>query len=436
MRSAQSKILNAKRPRRIRVCVIGLRHAPDGVGGVEVHCEHLYPEAARLDDSLQFVLLTRSPYSAKRRSLSDNVDVRPIWSPRHKYLETLIHTPLALAYARLFLHPKIVHLHALGPAFFTPLAKLLGFKTIITHHAPDYERPKWGILGRTFLRAGEALAVICADGIICVSESLRRELTKRHPKAAHRTQTIRNGISVCEPQGAPSLLASLGLSPRNYILAVGRLDEVKGFHDLITAFKACRSNGRRLVLVGGAFVTSAYARSIASHASETIVLPGFLPRKELDVLYRNASLLVHPSYMEGYSLVVAEAVAAGTPVLASDIAVHREFELGTNCYFPTGDVGELARLLEAPSTGRYSMATARRICAQDNWKASANALRSCLMALVKAPQRRSLFGEGVDFAQWFVPAWRGVARPGQSHSSHSAANPSDASPSSFVPPPC
>src|SRR5690348_15911099 len=109
--------------RRVRVCVIGLRSAPGGLGGIETHCENLYRRAAAMDGRLEFILLTRSPYCAKPTTISKGLNVVPVWSLRHKYLETLIHTPLALLYARLFLNPKIVHLHALGPAFFTPFAK-------------------------------------------------------------------------------------------------------------------------------------------------------------------------------------------------------------------------------------------------------------------------------------------------------------------------
>ena len=66
--------------------------------------------------------------------------------------------PLRGPYARLFLHPDVLHFHGIGPGFFTPLARLLGMRTVVTHHARDYLRPKWTRRGQTFLRLREGLS--------------------------------------------------------------------------------------------------------------------------------------------------------------------------------------------------------------------------------------------------------------------------------------
>src|SRR5262249_12373928 len=154
-------------------------------------CEHLYTSLAKLDGDLDIVVIGRSGYAKPGRF--SNVRVLTLWAPRIKGLETLWHTPLAILYARLFLHPDVVHLHAIGPGFFLPLAKLLGFRVIATHHAADYERPKWGRLGRSFLRAGEWMLAKYADEVICVSRAIEQRLTEKFPKATSRFVTIHNG---------------------------------------------------------------------------------------------------------------------------------------------------------------------------------------------------------------------------------------------------
>jgi glycosyltransferase involved in cell wall biosynthesis len=74
--------------------------------------------------------------------------------------------------------------------------------------------------------------------------------------------------------------------------------------------------------------------------------------------------------MEGFGLVILEALVAGAPVRVSDIPVHREFGLPDHCYFPVGDLVALDALMEeakprdrpwpgaAPIAARYSLSRA------------------------------------------------------------------------------
>ena len=197
----------------MKICAIGLRGIPDVMGGIETHCEHLYPRLAQLDDELEIIVIGRSGYARPGRF--SNVRVVTLWAPRRKALETLIHTPLAILYARLFLHPDVIHLHAIGPGFFAPLARLLGFRVIATHHAADYDRPKWGRFGRWFLKTGEWMLARFADEVICVSSVIETRLSEQYPRAKERFTTIRNGAppATAGEKPADDLLHSLGLTP-------------------------------------------------------------------------------------------------------------------------------------------------------------------------------------------------------------------------------
>ncbi len=222
----------------MKICAIGLRGIPDVMGGIETHCEHLYAALARLDDTLDIVVIGRSGYASPGKV--GGIRVVSLWAPRLKAFETLIHTPLALIYARLFIHPDLVHLHAIGPGFFALLARLLGFKVLATHHAADYDRPKWGRFGRWFLKTGEWMIAHFANDVICVSSVIEANVRARFPAAKARTVTIRNGVppSRSAAPGTPDPLKTFGLAPSGYLLAVGRLDPTKGFHDLVRAFEA------------------------------------------------------------------------------------------------------------------------------------------------------------------------------------------------------
>lgn len=350
----------------MKICAIGLRGIPDVMGGIETHCQQLYPRLARLDDTLEIVVIGRSGYS--RTGRFSNVQVVSLWAPHRKALETLVHTPLAILYARLFLHPQVIHLHAVGPGFFAPLARLLGFRVVGTHHAADYEGAKWGRLGRWFLRTGEWMLAKFANEVICVSSVIEASLAKRYPQARRRFVTIRNGAPpVAEGARAGELLESLGLSSQGYILCVGRLDPSKAFDDVMRAFAIARPGGLRLVIVGASLGSDEYAETLKASAPDNVIFAGARPPDEVRTLYRNAALFVHPSHHEGFPIVVLEALAADAPVLLSNIAPHLEVGLDPACYYPKGDIGALAAVLDARDYGRLRSARRAQILEENDW---------------------------------------------------------------------
>lgn len=370
----------------MKICAIGLRGIPDVMGGIETHCEHLYPRLARLDDRIEITVIGRSGYSKSGR-VSD-VRVVTLWAPRRKALETLIHTPLAILYARLFLHPDVIHLHAVGPGFFAPLARLLGFRVIGTHHAADYDRPKWGRFGRWFLKTGERMLAKYADEVICVSSSIETRLADEYPSAKERFTTIRNGVPPMVFGDRPSegLLSSLGLERGRYILCVGRLDPTKGFHDALEAFRLAKPPGMKLVIVGGSMGSDDYAAELKASAPPDCVFTGARPASEVRTLYRNAGLFLHPSYLEGFALVVLEALAANIPIVVTDIPPHMEVGLDGASYYACGDVTGLARILADGNYRRLRCSRRVEILEENDWDNVARRYREILFRRVRGQQ--------------------------------------------------
>lgn len=315
-------------------------------------------------------MLIRRGYTDRQSFDFNGVHVRTMWSPRVWGVDTLIHTFVSLVYARVVLRPKIIHLHGIGPGFFAPLARALAFVTVVTHHAQDYRRPKWGRKGRLFLRWGELFTAGTANAVVCVSKALQGEFLKAYPWAARRTLVIRNAGALPDA-GRPNqskVLETHGLKPQGYILAVGRLDATKAFDELIEAFSQLRKRGRKkLVIAGSDAGNDEHAAMLRGLVSEDILFVGYQSGDDLRRLYEQAALFVHPSHMEGYGLVVAEALSAGAPVIASDIPPHREFALREPCYFPAGDVDALARLLAVRDYSAYLSPEAIANERSDSW---------------------------------------------------------------------
>lgn len=367
----------------MKICAIGLRGIPDVMGGIETHCEHLYPRLARLDETLEIVVIGRSGYASA--GTFSNVRIVTVWAPRRKALETLIHTPIAILYARLFLHPDLIHLHGVGPGFFAPLARLLGFRIVGTHHAADYDRPKWGRVGRWFLKTGEWMLAKFAHEVICVSNAIETNLAKRHPHEKGRFTTIRNGAPpmVASVRSTDRLLSALGLAPGQYVLCVGRLDPTKGFHDALRAFQLAGISDLKLVIVGGSLGSDEYAARLMEAASDQIIFAGARSSNEVRELFKNAALFVHPSYLEGFAMVVLEAVAADVPILVSDIPAHLEVELDGACYFAKGDVDGLARVIASGDYGRLRCSRRAEILENNNWDTVARRHHDILVRRVR-----------------------------------------------------
>jgi len=336
----------------MRICVLGLRGLPEVMGGVETHCEQLLPILSGMMRADDFCVLTRAPYTEAEPPPYKGLRLVSIWTIKQKYLEAITHTAWGVLYARVRLRSDMLHLHAIGPGLLAPLAKMLGMSVIVTHHGADYRRDKWNLIAKAALRLGEWCAVTFADRVIVVSPSMTESLKRRFPRRAGRISYIPNGITE-PPQSAPDtkpeagVLDKFGLVARGYVLAVGRLVPEKGFADLIEAFRA--SNSRlKLVIAGGADHHDPFVAKLLAMAGHDVVFAGVQKRDQLATLYAGAALFVLASHHEGLPIVALEAIAAGAPVLLSDIAPNRDIRLSDAHYFPVGDVEALRDKLNLP----------------------------------------------------------------------------------------
>jgi len=325
------------------------------MGGIETHCAQLLPNilANLAPGELKITLLARKAYVGLRSDVN-GVQQIPLWAPRHPAAETIVHTFLALLYARFVLRSDIVHLHAIGPGLLAPLARLLGFKLLFTHHGADYRRQKWGAFSRFMLRRGESLAVRFADRVITVSPSAAKRLKASFPKRANRIVHIPNGFSREESAAAaPELLAKHGLTAGSYVISVGRLVPEKAHDLLIKAFQASSLPRKeppwRLVIVGDTDHSSDYARSLNDLAAgdENVILVGKVSRSSVLSLNAASGLFVLPSYHEGLSIAALEALHAAVPVLLSDIDANLNIGLPRKNYFAVGSAEELTDKLNA-----------------------------------------------------------------------------------------
>lgn len=327
----------------IRVMMLGLRGFPDVQGGIEKHAEHLAPLLVNLGCDLE--VLVRSPYQKKSTGKSwQGVKFTKLWAPKSKGLEAVLHTFLGVLYAAIK-RPDILHIHAIGPALLTPLARLLGLKVVVTHHGPDYNRQKWGGFARNVLLLGEWFGMRFSNSRIVISNVIRELVLRKH---STHSELICNGVIIPDLNVSETYLQQFGICKNKYILLVSRLVPEKRHLDLIQAFTSANLSGYKLVFVGSSDHPDEYVQTIINHAAnnQNIVLTGFQSGDTLNSLYAHAALFVLPSSHEGLSISLLEALSFGLPVIASDIPANLELQLNPACYFELGKIEELAMLLK------------------------------------------------------------------------------------------
>jgi glycosyltransferase involved in cell wall biosynthesis len=173
------------------------------------------------------------------------------------------------------------------------------------------------------------------------------------------------------PRRLPRKLIEWDLLADNYVLFLGRFSPEKNCHLLINAFENLHT-GMKLVLAGGSSHSDSYVKKLRSHESDKIRFLPWVSGSDLEELLSNAALFVLPSELEGLSLALLDAMAAGVCVLTSDIPENNEVVDGAGFTFHRSDQADLERMLDLlihnPELRRQSAARERqRIQGQYLW---------------------------------------------------------------------
>lgn len=326
------------------IVISGTRGIPNILGGIETHCEELYPRIKKIS-TFNIILIRRSSYITQSNKLDKykKIILMDIYTPKKKSFEAIIHTFLSIFYAKK-IKANLIHIHGIGPGLLVPFAKLLGLKVVITNHGPDYDRQKWGKLAKFILKLGEKLSYKFADEVIVISEVIRKNLYLSYGK--RKINLIYNGVNIPNKTNSTDFLKTIGVN-KKYIFTLGRFVEEKGFHDLINAYNKLDNENIMLVIAGDADHETVYSKKLKNIANDSnVVLTGFIKGEKLNQLFSNTSLFVLPSYHEGLPIALLEAMSYNINILVSDIPANKEVQLHDDDYFRVGNVDALTNSLK------------------------------------------------------------------------------------------
>ena len=389
----------------MKVALLTREYPPDVYGGAGTHVEYIVRELRRLVD------VTVHCWGAPR----DEAGVRSYtaWEalkepkPEAAALQAM---SIDLAMGAGARGADLVHSHTWYANFAGHLAKLMwSIPHVMTVHSLEPLRP-WKA---EQLGGGYELSLFCertgvnsADAVIAVSKGVREDILRCYPNVdPARVHVIHNGIDpqVYRPDPSPATLARFGIDPaRPYAFFNGRITRQKGLSHLLAA--TLKMDPRHQVVVAGsspdtpelAAEVRALAERIGKEKGNLVWIDHFISREELINLHTGATVFVCPSVYEPFGLVVLEAMACETAVVASrvggipEIVVEGEtgylvdFDPGDPDGFATALAAEIERVLDDPASAeRMGRAGRARAIEMFGWPAIAAKTVSLYESLLK-----------------------------------------------------
>lgn len=354
--------------RRPHVALLGSRGIPARYGGYETFSEELAGRLVRR--GWRVTVYCRSHFTP--RGLDEHAGARLVVIPtlRTKHLDTPVHTLLSALDAGVrgrtegFDCALVVNS---ANALFVPLLTAAGIPTALHVDGIEKRRAKWGRFGRAVYALSERLACHLPHELVTDAEVIRRHYEERYGAVSH---AIAYGV---EPRpvaaeapvdGAPSVLARLGVAPRRYVLYVSRFEPENNPHRVVEAYRQVGGD-MPLVMVGDAPYASDFIRRFRQGADPRVLFPGPVYGAGYRQLLSHAFAYVHATEVGGTHPALVEAMGYGNALVVNDAPENRETAGAAALYFRATAPATLARAVERlRAMGADELAARRRAAAR------------------------------------------------------------------------
>ena len=361
----------------LRVAVLSVHTCPLAVlggketGGMNVYVRELARELARMRVRADIFTRSQNPAIPRVSAIGDEVRVihlpagpeAPIARERvHAHLDEFVDGVEAFRIAH-GLDYDLIHAHYwLSGAVGLSLRERWGVPLVQMFHTLGRlknDATRNGAEREPALRIAEETRIVrAADRLVAATVVERAHLVSHYGAAADRIAVIPCGVDTAlfAPGDQGAARAVLGLDGRPRILYVGRLSPIKGLETLLDGMARLRAGGSpaHLCIVGGdtdealdGHEGELRARLSRLDLGDTVSFVGAQPQERLRTWYVAADATVLPSYYESFGMVALEAMACGSPVVASRVGGlqttvrHRV----TGLLVPDHDPGALADTL-------------------------------------------------------------------------------------------
>jgi glycosyltransferase involved in cell wall biosynthesis len=298
---------------------------PPYIGGVETHVAELSTRASARFRRVSVVTTDPSGGLSATQSLENGLTIFRVrsFAPGENY-----HFPMSASLVKILraCRSRILHLHSIHDVP-GPLAAILESKSDSSFvFTPHFHGKFNSSLGKLFFEASQPIlrkVMDRVDCIICVSRFEAGIMGEAFPRSAEKIKVIPNGVD-------SELLSRYSWSPpaSPKILFVGRLERYKNADKVLSAFAILREKqpSLKLTVVGkGPAKEELLSQAEQLRLGSSVQWLEGLRKPELYELYESSTMFVLPSYLEAYGIVVAEAVAVGTPTIVANSSALSEF---------------------------------------------------------------------------------------------------------------
>jgi glycosyltransferase involved in cell wall biosynthesis len=358
----------------------------DGIyQGSRTHLIELMSKVVRSSDDFDFFLFLDNP--ASLATLSDAFSLPNVFGvkmPSRGPVQRLLWQLPRLAR---MLKLDILHTQYVLPPF-VRCKRVVTIHDILFETHSRYFRPTFVARSRLLVRQ----AALRADQVITVSKFSQRELERVYGIDPSRIAVAYNGVDLdrfLRPADDQAFLQSRGLAAQKYLLSVGRLEPRKNQHVLIESLARLSTQDTILVIVGQRdfWFHDIFDAIKRYNLTERVRVFEDVSDVELPALYRNAKAFVFPAVAEGFGMPVLEAMAAGTPVIATDCDAFREIAAGAAQLVDTSDPAALSSaiggLIAEPDRCEALRTAGIARAKVFTWSRSADILRASYLSLIQ-----------------------------------------------------
>jgi glycosyltransferase involved in cell wall biosynthesis len=252
---------------------------------------------------------------------------------------------------------------------FLPVLRAAGIPVATHVDGLEWQRAKWGGMGKRYYRLAESLAVRWSDALIAdaagIQDYYRREFNVATTHLAYGAPILESGVS--------HRLAEMGLEAGKYHLVVARFEPENHVHLIVEGY-ARSSATYPLIVVGSAPYSDEYTRQVKALGDERVRFVGGVWDQELlDQLYANALVYWHGHSVGGTNPSLLRAMGAGAATNAFDVNFNREVLGESGEYFAdAAAIPDLIKSAEDPTSDtalRGKKAQAEALRYDWNWVA-------------------------------------------------------------------
>jgi glycosyltransferase involved in cell wall biosynthesis len=292
--------------------------------GIGTYIRNLVKSLARLDHDNRYTLITFDNNPADLAGLGSNFH-----TAQYQRRDTEVGQNIAFPFFLRRLYPDLVHIPLNSVPYLMPKPYV-----VTIHDMSSLLFPAQGDVRGAMHRERYRRGAVRASRIIAVSHSTRRDIESFLQIPTERIRTIYSApdpsFTIDPPNTSQDqqILQRYSIQPP-FILYAGTIRPQKNVPRLVEAFAVIRSElenhplfgSLRLVIIGDELSRYPAVRRavVATRVEPFVRFLGFVPLDTLKVFYRAATLFAFPSLYEGFGLAPLEAMACGTPVVASDV---------------------------------------------------------------------------------------------------------------------